>query len=277
MKNLAVLLFSLVILQGCLSDPLMTIGSVANAISGGSRDQVKTGSDQGKTVKDIVADPNNPSKQGRLLNFSVSYKYRGNGGDAAPQELTERSVLHSGDTYKIQFTPDEDCYVYIFQYDSSLKLVKLFPFDSNSKLFESLSKKELAVGNPVRGGQTYTLPADHKSYRLDTQRGTETIHFLAYREPNETLESEYQAVFQAQQTGNEPKAKAVRGKLVKEFGNKSLAGIVKDGGKVSEKPDAGEFFATKIATVSDSPDSGSRTDELEMCEDCISSITFRHQ
>jgi hypothetical protein len=274
MKNLAVLLFSLVIVQGCSSIPSVALGSVASTIASVAS-VISSGS--GKGVEPGLAnDPSGPSSttprtsspdQGRLLlSFSISYKYRGKGGRAAPQELTERSVLHSGDTYKIQFTPDEDCYVYIFQYDSSLKLFTLFP------------REDVAIGNPVRGGQTYTLPANNKSYQLDTQRGTETIHFLAYRQPNETLESEYQAMSQAYQTGNEPKAKAVQGTLMKGFKSKGLAGVVKDGGKVSEKSDeSGTFGIAKVATFSDSPDSGDRTDELEMCEDCISSISFKHQ
>lgn len=193
MKNLAVLLFSLAILQGCSSDPLVTLSSgVASAIGSGK------GAEPGKGVKPGLAnDPSGPfstsrtssHSQGGSLNFSYSYKYRGKGGRAAPQDLTDGSVLRSGDTYKIEFTPDEDCYVYISQYDSTLTLFPLFP------------REDVTVGNPVRGGQTYILPADNKSYKLDAQRGTETIYFQAYRDPNEALESQFQAMAQARQTG----------------------------------------------------------------------------
>ena len=52
------------------------------------------------------------------LSFDINYVYR-KGGVGELRTIKNGDTLKSGDHYKIVFTPDKDCYVYIFQVDSS--------------------------------------------------------------------------------------------------------------------------------------------------------------
>lgn len=135
--------------------------------------------------------PHLAAEQREYLFFSVNYVYRSGGqGNFVP--LQEGSVLHSGDHYKIIFTPTEDCYVYIFQIDSAQKIYQLFPMERFGEVIVNNF-------NPVQTGKTYYLPAESKSFMLDEQTGTETIYFLASRQRDAALEEQYQQYWQALQ------------------------------------------------------------------------------
>lgn len=105
------------------------------------------------------------------LDFSIRYVYRrGQHGEFKP--LNEGSVLQSGDFYKIIVTPKQDSHLYIFQLDGANKLYRLFPM-------QSFKGVQLGNVNPVKANQTYYLPAKSKSFKLDTQTGTEKLYLLA--------------------------------------------------------------------------------------------------
>jgi len=124
------------------------------------------------------------------LLVSLSYVYRANGqGEFLP--IQEGSVLHSGDHYKLIFTTSEACYIYIFQIDSSNKIFQLFPM-------ESFGGVTLNNFNPVKQGETVYIPAESKSFELDTQTGAEKIYFFASRERDEELETAYQQLAEKQ-------------------------------------------------------------------------------
>ena len=95
-----------------------------------------------------------------------------------------RAWLHTGDHYKITFTPDKDAYVYIFQADSSGQMFQLFPM-------EDLKGVRVDNFNPVRTGQQVVLPAPDKAFRLDDKTGTERIYFIASVQPNAEIEALY--------------------------------------------------------------------------------------
>jgi hypothetical protein len=60
------------------------------------------------------------------LPFKINYLYRPQGqGDFYP--FGDGSVLHSGDSLKLLFTPTEDAYVYIFMVDSHGQIARLLP------------------------------------------------------------------------------------------------------------------------------------------------------
>lgn len=130
-------------------------------------------------------------EQREYLVFSISYVYRA-GGQGNFEPLRDGSVLHSGDHYKIIFTPTEDCYVYIFQIDSAQKIYQLFPM-------ERLGEVVVNNFNPAQAGKAYHLPTESKSFMLDQQTGTETIYFLASRQRDVDLEEQYQQYWQALQ------------------------------------------------------------------------------
>ena len=140
-----------------------------------------------KAVGRIV--PQNHDEE--YLFFDMNFLYRsGRIGEFKP--LNEGSVLHSGDLYKIIFTPATDCYVYIFQLDSANKIYQLFPMES----FAEMTINNL---NPVKRGNTYYIPAKGKSFQLDQQTGIEKMYFLASRQRDIVLEEQYQKVFEEQQ------------------------------------------------------------------------------
>lgn len=124
------------------------------------------------------------------LFVNLSYVYRAGGqGEFLP--ITEGSVLYSGDHYKLILTASEECYIYIFQVDSAKKIFQLFPMES----FGGVTLNNL---NPVQQGKIVYLPAESKSFELDTQTGTEKIYFLASRTRDDDLEAAYRQIAEKQ-------------------------------------------------------------------------------
>jgi len=93
-------------------------------------------------------------------------------------------MLKSGDHYKIVFRTEQDCYVHIFQLDSTKQIFRLFPMNA----FKGVAVNQ---SNPVKGGQTYTLPADDKAFVLDNMTGAERIYLIASRNRNHKAEKLY--------------------------------------------------------------------------------------
>ncbi|MFO7641733.1 MAG: DUF4384 domain-containing protein [Candidatus Competibacteraceae bacterium] len=169
-------------------------------------------------------------------------------------------MLNSGDHYKIQFTPAEDSYVYIFQVDSSKAIYQLFPMTS----FGGVRVDNL---NPVKGGVTYHLPAKDKSFKLDDTVGSETIVFLAFREPNHGLEQQYEALINARLSRDGGKASSLQTAMNTNFRTRGLAGIVDDPQKktTSVPWTATESFTMPVQNLDN------------LCADCINMITFEHR
>ncbi len=193
------------------------------------------------------------------LGFKVNYVYRP-GGQGPLKALVDGSVLNSGDHYKIQFTPVEDSYVYIFQVDSSKAIYRLFPMTS----FGGVKVDNL---NPVRAGTTYHLPAKDKSFQLDNNVGSESILFLAFRQPNQALEQQYEDLVKARLSRDNAKADNLQTAIKSNFKTRGLAAIVDDPEK-------------KTATVPWTPTESftipaRRLDNL--CADCINMLTFDHR
>ncbi len=193
------------------------------------------------------------------LNFKLNYVYR-SGGQGSLKPLTEGSVLSSGDHYKIQFTPAEDSYVYIFQVDSTKAIYQLFPMTS----FGGVKVNNL---NPVQAGVTYQLPAKDKSFKLDNNVGSESILFLAFRQPNQALEQQYEALVKARLSPNNANADTLQTAIKSNFKTRGLAGIVDDPEKktttVPWTPT--ESFTTPVRHLNN------------LCADCINMITFDHR
>lgn len=193
------------------------------------------------------------------LSFKVNYVYRPN-GQGPLKSLGEGSVLNSGDHYKIQFTPAEDSYVYIFQVDSSKAIFQLFPMTS----FGGVKVDNL---NPVKAGVTYHLPAKDKSFKLDDKVGAESILFLAFRQPNQALEQQYEALVKARLSQDNAKANTLQSAINTGFRTRGLAGIIDDPEKKT---------ATVPWTVQESFTMPVRHLN-NLCDDCISMITFEHR
>ena len=198
------------------------------------------------------------------LSFSINYLYRASGqGNFEP--LQEGSVLHSGDHYKIIFTPMEDCYIYIFQIDSAQKIYQLFPMERFGEVIVNNF-------NPVQTGKTYYLPAESKSYVLDQQIGKETIYFLASRQRDMALEELYQ---QYQQTlpQRQPPSDVLQAQLEQLDQLLSYAMEVKGQART---------IASAKEVVTTWQEAGQRFSVLQqqlenMCDGCVYVITFEHR
>ncbi len=193
------------------------------------------------------------------LNFKLNYVYR-SGGQGSLKSLNEGSELRSGDHYKIQFTPAEDSYVYIFQVDATKAIYQLYPMTS----FGGVKVDNL---NPVQGGVTYHLPAKDKSFKLDNNTGSETILFLAFRQPNRELEQQYEELVKARLSQNTAKTETLQTAIRSSFKTRGLAGIVDDPEKKTATVPwtATESLTTPVKQVNN------------LCADCISMITFEHK
>ena len=193
------------------------------------------------------------------LDFKINYVYR-SGGKGNLKTLTDGGVLQSGDYYKIIFTPAEKCYMYIFQLDSANKLFRLFPMQSFGGVTVNNS-------NPVIGGNTYHIPAKHKSFELDTQIGPETIYFVATRQADIVLENQYQALQNAQQQQNTTLVQLVQNQTKQVMRAKKGLSAIKDdpNNNTATWQEEGQQFSILQKTLQD------------MCNGCVDILTFQHQ
>jgi hypothetical protein len=245
---------------------LLSVTGVVNATESASDTDLTTRGPAG-TVK-ITPQPGGatpkpasmaPQSDVKPLNFKVNYVYRP-GGQGALKPLVEGSVLNSGDHYKIQFTPEEDSYVYIFQVDSSKAIFQLFPM-------RDFGGVRVDNFNPVKAGATYHLPAKNKSFQLDNNVGSESILFLAFRQRNQALEEQYEALIKARMSKDKTSENNLQTAIKSNFKTRGLAGIVDDPQKKTATVPwtSSESFTVPVQHLNN------------LCADCISMITFEHR
>jgi hypothetical protein len=183
--------------------------------------------------------------------FDVGFVYRLQ-NEHEFRSLTPGNVLHSGDYFKIIFTPTTDTFVYIFQIDSAGKIFRLFPM-------EKFGDVVVNNFNPAKTNQTYYIPAKDKSFVLDQQTGTETIYFLASQKRDPMLEAPLQ-----QQAQNEL---AVIDQLL------DLAGKMKNPATLTASE-----TARKIVWQETGLTFSILQQRLEnLCDGCVYILTFTHQ
>lgn len=99
------------------------------------------------------------------LAVRVSFIYEDNG---VPRPMWDGMSLRSReDFYYAYFSPEQDCYVYIYQADSSGAVYQMFPNPEYSN-----------AANPVKKGKDYRVPDGDRFY-LDDVIGEEKIYFFA--------------------------------------------------------------------------------------------------
>ncbi len=117
------------------------------------------------------------------ISVEVSFIYEDNG---VPRQMWDGMSLRSRlDYYSVYFSPEQDCYVYIYQVDSSGAVYQIFPNLEYSNAW-----------NPVKKGKDYWIPANDRFY-LDDVTGEEKIYFFASREPATELENLFARLKQA--------------------------------------------------------------------------------
>lgn len=115
------------------------------------------------------------------LQIKVQFVYQDENKDVNP--LTNECVLKSGQRLGVDFQPESDCHVYIFWWDQTGQVWKMFP---NPKYGDATAK--------VTAGKKYQLPSKQGEahwYVLNDTPGMETIYFVASRERNQKLEALY--------------------------------------------------------------------------------------
>lgn len=146
------------------------------------------------------------------LRIKVGFFSKDDYGGTAP--ITHESILKSGSKIGVAFQPEADCFVYIFWWDSTGAVGKLFP---NPKLTEGSGE--------VRAGVSYWLPSkDGKHwYVLDENIGTETIYFVASRQRNPQLENLYEKLKYISTSGKAGDRKEITNELERQINIMGIA------------------------------------------------------
>ncbi len=202
-----------------------------------------------------------------IQQVAINYVYRPAGAQEF-RPLENGGVMHSGDSYKIIFTPQEDIFVYIFQVDSSGMIYALYPM-------ESFRGVRINLTNPVRAGRDYFLPAHDKSFQLDSQTGQERFFFLTSRTQDHALERDFQHLVRIQNEGEQsppqtPKREEMltaQAKFTRTITSKGPAVIVSDNtepASASWQEDGTDFSVLRQRLAG-------------ACDSCINVLTFMHE
>ncbi len=192
----------------------------------------------------------------KSINFKINHVHRSI-SEQTFRRINQGDVLHSNDSYKIIFTPEEDSYIYIFQKDSANLIFQLFPM-------ERFKNIQLNNTNPVQSGQTYYLPSKSQSFILDKQIGTETIYFLAAQQPDTALEKQFQQIQAAQRNGDAAKLQLAQTHFMEILQQKSPINLKDDSEKLTWTNQGQQFTVLQ-----------QRLDNL--CQECVHILTFQHQ
>lgn len=125
------------------------------------------------------------------LAVKISYLYQ-RGGRGKFKPFQAHATLHSGDHVKIVFTAAEPVYAYLFGYDQTGEVQRLYPV-------QRFGNTPLQHQNPVVAGAANFVPAEQISLVLNRTTGKETLYFLASREKDTVLESFYNGLETLQQ------------------------------------------------------------------------------
>jgi hypothetical protein len=212
------------------------------------------------TIKQMVAAYDPESSDALPLQFDINYLYSPD-GKRSFLPLPEDGRIYSGYYYKIIFTPKEECFVYIFQQDSSGKIQRLFPMEG----FGSITLNNF---NPAHADLTYYIPAKHHSFVLDNQVGEEKIYFLASRHRQAALELYQQELLLAEYR----KAPSYTAKVEEEI----LTDIAhaEEKGYVSIEEDR---YASPVSWEEEGESFSVVRQRLESCDGCVHVLTFSHQ
>ncbi len=114
-----------------------------------------------------------------FLGLELAVIYRpGNMGEFV---LTSGDALKSGEQYKIVVEPEQSCYLYVVQRDSTGRLFPIFP---NMNGYNQYT-------NPVKGKELYVFPNNENYFYLDQQKGREQIYFYTSTAPDKFIEDAF--------------------------------------------------------------------------------------
>lgn len=192
-----------------------------------------------------------------LLSFDINYVYR-QGGTGGLKSIKSGDVLHSGDHYKIVFTPHKDCYVYIFQVDSSGQIFQLFPMKS----FRGVQVNNF---NPAKQGKAYILPSPDRAFVLDRVAGVERIYFIASDDRDEQLEDLYGDLKKTLNRNKPDESEDTHSKLNKYFRRRGIKVVPSEQNMEVPWQETGDLFSVM----------GQRLENLS--DDSLHMIEFVHK
>lgn len=175
------------------------------------------------------------STSSALLSFEVTYVYR-TAGVGELKTIKNGDTLKSGDHYKIVFIPHKDCYVYIFQVDSSGQIFQLFPMES----FQGVLVNNF---NPAKPDRTYILPSPDKAFVLDSVVGVERIYFIASDGRDEQLEGLYGDLKKTLNRSKSSESGDTRSKLNKYFRRRGIKVVPSEQNMEVPWKETGDLFS----------------------------------
>lgn len=209
-----------------------------------------------RAVESVAADLEAALKKTGPAPFAFTLLAMAPGG--APRAVAQGGTMRSGEHYKITFTPDRDCHVYIFQMDSAGRLFQLFPMDS----FGGTPVKQF---NPVRKGVPYVLPGPDKAFVLDRQTGPERIYCAVSDGQSPKLEALYAEVEKARRDNAPARERQGQARLKGELATRGLAAVTPDAKAQTAWEPGGEPFALMTGRLS------------QACRDCVHVLEFKHR
>ncbi|MBI4243062.1 MAG: DUF4384 domain-containing protein [Planctomycetes bacterium] len=114
-----------------------------------------------------------PSESGLAVDFEI-VKEVVVGGRSNITTINDGDILTERDNYKVVFSVNKTCYVYVFQIDSATKIDIIFPRNS--------ARQE------VKPGDSLQIPASNDWFYLDQNRGVEHVYLVASLNPALSLE-----------------------------------------------------------------------------------------
>jgi hypothetical protein len=109
------------------------------------------------------------ARSGSKIAMELGFFRRKGGSNQVELLLEDGSLRSRSDGYFLFFRPEQDCFVYVLQQDSSGKTVLLTP--------------SMGGSGAVKAGGDYWLPGFGKAYTLDDTKGQEILYILATAEP----------------------------------------------------------------------------------------------
>lgn len=231
--------------------PINYVQTILPKIRAAADDNIACGGASPASATGSTSRPTSPVK--------IIYAYRP-GGKGEFKQLADGDTMHSGDHYKILFSPMIDSYVYIFQGDSSGWLYLIYPLES----FKGVAVNHV---NPVRKGSTYFVPAKDKSFRLDEQRGPERFYVLMSSQREVQLEQYYQQVVAARQQNKSYDMQQAQEQILEIIQKKGPLEVVSDatGAESASWQEEGQAFSALWQYLEGA------------CDKCAHILTFMHE
>jgi len=163
-----------------------------------------------KTVKTLLESDEispTPKKQDKALSLQAElFVYKLIDGQEREVLIKSGDTLNTGDQFKINFSADKDCYLYVINYDSRNQVNVLFPHP------------KIALENRIEKGKSYSLPGGDLAYYADKYTGLEYLYVVAELKPMKDIDA---LLAKMQKTAGEEK-KTIRGKLKEAIGNRGF-------------------------------------------------------